>query len=148
MAQSEWDPLKDLAGIQDRMNKLFESALARTNFDTESGIGAWTPVADVYETGDRLVFSLEVPGLSQNAIDVRLEDDEMVVQGVREMERGSPGEQYHRVERSYGKFVRRFRLPSHVDRASVGASYEHGVLTISLAKKEDAGKKPIHVAIR
>jgi HSP20 family protein len=64
------------------------------------------------------------------------------------MERGGVGEQYHRVERSYGKFVRRFRLPSHIDRASVGAAYENGVLTISLAKKEDAGKKPIHVAIR
>jgi len=148
MAQSEWDPLKDLVGIQERMNKLFESALARTNFDTESGIGAWTPVADVYETGDRVVFCLELPGLTQNAIDVRLEDDEMVVQGVRDMERGGVGEQYHRVERSYGKFVRRFRVPSNVDRASVGAAFENGVLTISLTKKEDGGKRPIHVAIR
>jgi HSP20 family protein len=148
MAQTEWDPLKDLVGIQERMNKLFESALARTNFDADSGVGAWTPVADVYETAERVVFCLELPGLSQSAIDVRLEADEIVVQGAREMDRGGTGEQFHRVERSYGKFARRFRLPSHVDRASVGAVYEHGVLTVSLAKKEDAGKRPIRVAVR
>lgn len=148
MAQPEWDPLKDLVGIQERMNKLFESALARTNFDAEGGVGAWTPVADVYEASDRIVICLELPGLAQSDIDVRLEDDELVVRGAREMQRGSPGEQFHRVERSYGKFLRRFRLTSHVDRNSVRAAYVHGVLTITLEKKGDLGKTPIHVAIR
>jgi len=148
MAQTEWDPLKDLVGIQERMNKLFESALARTNFDAEGGVGAWTPVADVYEGDDSVVFCLELPGLAQADIDVRLEDDELVVRGERHMDRGAPGEQFHRVERSYGKFVRRFRLRSHIDRASVTGVYQDGVLVITLAKKEDAGKKPIRVAIR
>ena len=148
MASSEWDPLKDLAGIQERMNKLFESALARTNFDADGGAGGWTPIADVYESADRLVFCLELPGLSQKDIDVRLEDDEMVVQGERAMGRGGSGEQFHRVERSYGKFIRRFRLPSHVDRDSVAASYVDGVLTVSLTKLEDAGRRPIRVSIR
>jgi HSP20 family protein len=148
MAQTEWDPLKDLVGIQERMNKLFESALARTNFDAEGGVGAWTPVADVYENDESVVFCLELPGLSQSDIDVRLEDDELVVRGERQMDRGGPGEQFHRVERSYGKFVRRFRLRSHIDRASVVGSYRDGVLVITLAKNDDAGKKPIRVAIR
>ena len=148
MAQTEWDPLKDLVGIQERMNKLFESALARTNFDTEGGVGAWTPVADVYEGEESVVFCLELPGLAQTDIDVRLEDDDLVVRGERQMERGAPGEQFHRVERSYGKFVRRFRLRSHIDRQSVTGVYQNGVLTITLAKKEDASKKPIRVAIR
>ena len=148
MAQTEWDPLKDLVGIQERMNKLFESALARTNFDAEGGVGAWTPVADVYEGEESVVFCLELPGLAQSDIDVRLEDDELVVRGERQMERGAPGEQFHRVERSYGKFVRRFRLRPHIDRQSVTGVYQDGVLTITLAKKEDASKNPIRVAIR
>jgi HSP20 family protein len=148
MAQTEWDPLKDLVGIQERMNKLFESALARTNFDTEGGIGAWTPVADVYEDTEKLVFCLELPGLAQSDIDVRLEDDELVVRGERQMDRGAPGEQFHRVERSYGKFVRRFRLRSRIDPASVAASYHDGVLVVTLAKKDDGGKSPIRVVIR
>jgi HSP20 family protein len=148
MASTPWDPLKDLAGIQERMNKLFESALARTNFDAEGEVGAWTPVADVYETADRVVFCVELPGLAQQDIDIRLEDDEMVIQGERAMGRGGGGDQFHRVERSHGKFARRFRIPSHVDRNSVVAVYEHGVLTIALTKTEDAGRRPIRVAIR
>jgi HSP20 family protein len=148
MPQTEWDPLKDLVGIQERMNKLFESALARTNFDSEGGVGAWTPVADVYERVERLEFYLELPGLTQSDIDVRLEEDELVVRGERHMDRGAAGEQFHRVERSYGKFVRRFRLRSHIDPTSVSASYQDGVLAITLAKKDDANRSPIRVAIR
>ena len=148
MAQNEWDPLKELVGIQERMNKLFESALARTNFDADGGIGAWSPVADVYETGARIVFCLEIPGIATSDLDLRLEHDELIVQGERRMERGSPGEQFHRVERSYGKFVRRFRLPSRVDHDSVNASYRNGVLTVTLDKREDAEKKPIRVTVR
>ena len=148
MAQTVWDPLRELVGIQERMNKLIESALARTNFGSEGGIGAWTPIADVFEEPERIVFCLELPGLAEAEIDVRLDGDELVVQGERRMERGAPGEQFHRVERSYGKFARRFRLPTLVDSQAVDATYALGVLTISLTRKADAGKKPIRVAIR
>ena len=148
MAASDSDPLKDLVGIQERMNKLFESALARTNFDAEGGVGAWTPVADVSEDATSITFHLELPGLAQSDIDVRLEDDELVVKGERKMDRSASGEQFHRVERAYGKFVRRFRLRSHFDPSSVAAAYQDGVLVITLAKKEGAGKGPIRVQIR
>ena len=148
MAQTEWDPLKDLAAIQGRMNKLFESALARTHMDADGGPGAWTPVADVYETADRMVLSLELPGLVQNEIDLRVDGADLVVQGERRMERDQPGEVFHRVERSYGKFVRRFPLASDVDRQSAEAVYRDGVLKITLLKRADGGKKPIRVAIR
>ena len=79
---------------------------------------------------------------------MRLEDDELVVKGERQMDRGASGEQFHRVERSYGKFMRRFRLRSHFDPSSVTAAYQDGVLVITLAKKEGAGKGPIRVQIR
>ena len=148
MSPTDWDPLKELVGIQERMNKLFESALARTNFDAEGNVGAWTPVSDVYEGDASVVFCLELAGLAQSDFDVRLEDDELVVRGERHMDRGDRGEQFHRVERSYGKFVRRFRLRSHIDRQSVTGVYKNGVLTITLAKRDDAGKSPIQVAIR
>ena len=148
MAQTEWDPLKDLIGIQERMNKLFESALVRTNFDAEGGVGAWTPLADVYETPTHVVFSLELPGLSLADIDLKVEDDDLLVHGERKMQREEEGEQFHRVERSYGKFARRFRLPSHVDRDSVEATYRDGVVTVALSKRDGAAKKPIRVTIR
>lgn len=148
MSPADWDPLKELVGIQERMNKLFESALVRTNFDAEGGVGAWTPVADVYESPTRVVFCLELPGLSLADIDLRLEDDDLIVHGERRMLREEAGEQFHRVERSYGKFARRFRLPSHVDRDSVEATYRDGVVTVALSKRDGAAKKPIRVAIR
>lgn len=148
MVQSEWDPLKELLVVQQRMNKLFETALARTNFDAEGGVGAWTPVSDVYESPEGLVVCLELPGLSAAEIDVRVDGDELVVQGERRMEREHPGEQYHRVERSYGKFARRFPLPSDVDRNSAEAGYRNGVLTVRLARRESEGRRPIRLEIR
>lgn len=149
MAQAEWDPLKELTKVQARMNRLFESALARTDFDAEGGIGAWAPTADVYETGSALVLELELPGLTLDDIELRMDGDELVVEGERRMDReGSGGEQYHRVERSYGKFARRFPIPSIIERGSVQARYRNGVLTVTLAKKADAPAGPIKVTIR
>lgn len=148
MAQSDWDPLKELQIVQQRMNKLFETALARTNFDAEGGVGAWIPVSDAYELPEALVFCLELPGLSAADIDVRVDGDELVVQGERRMDREHPGEQYHRVERSYGKFVRRFPLSSDVDRNSALAAYTNGVLTVRLARRVSDERKAIRLEIR
>lgn len=148
MAQREWDPLRELVGVQDRMNKLFESALARTNFDTEGELGAWTPVADVFETPETYVVSVELPGLVQDDIDVRVEGSDLVVQGERRREKDHPGVQYHRVERSQGKFVRKFPLPSRVDRDGVQAAYRDGVLRVTVPKLEGHESLPIRVSIR
>ena len=146
MAQGEWDPLKELASVQRHMNKLFETALGRTNFDTQEGVGSWSPAADVYETPETLVLHLELPGLKQEAIDLRVDGDELVVEGDRRMEH-QPAEQFHRVERSYGKFSRRFRLPSTVNREQVEARYRNGVLTVVLPKQGSQEPKAIKVPI-
>ena len=148
MSQAEWDPLKELVGVRERMNKMFESALARTNFDADGEVGAWTPVADVYETPSELRLLLELPGLAADEIDLRIDGDELLVQGDRRTERGGAGEQFHRVERSHGKFARRFPLPSSVDRGSVRAVYRDGVLEVALAKRDGGSDGPIRVAIR
>ena len=141
------DPLKELLAVQQRMNQLFESALAKTEFDAQEGVDGWVPVSDVYTTSDAMVICLELPGLTQEQIDLRLAGDDLIVSGEREMARGGPGEQYHRVERSYGKFSRRFRLPSTVDRGSVDASYRDGVLRVELHKKDTGDNEPFRVAI-
>ena len=149
MAQSEWDALKELKNVQARMNNLFESALARTNFGTDGGVGSWTPVADVLESDDRIVISMEVPDVDPARMDVRVVDDDLVVEGERRMARETAeGEQFHRVERSYGAFSRRFPLPSTVDRESVGAEYRRGVLRITLVKRSGKHPGPIRVSIR
>lgn len=146
-APSGHDPLRELRAMQRRMNDLFESALARTNFDAADSLDAWTPVADVFECDGRLVVALEIPGVDRSAIDVRIDGDELVVAGDRGMEREHHGERYHRVERSYGSFERRFRLPSHVDRGSVRATFRNGLLSVTLPVKGGAAPEPLSISV-
>jgi HSP20 family protein len=148
MTQGQWDPLKELTTVQTRMNKLFESALGMADFDAQEEPDTWTPVCDVYESPDALVVWLELPGLEQEQIDVRVEGDDLVVSGEREIEREQPGEHFHRVERPYGKFLRRFHLPSTVTREAVEASFRGGLLRITLPTRGHKQPDPIRVAIQ
>jgi len=146
--QRQWDPLKELTTVQKRMNKLFESALGMTDFDAPEEPDSWTPVCDVFESAGSLVVSLELAGLDQEQIDVRVDGDDLVVSGEREIEREQPGEQFHRVERAYGKFLRRFHLPSTVNREAIEASFRDGLLRITLPNQSDRQPEPIRVAIQ
>ncbi len=143
----EWDPMTDLLSVQKQMNRLFESALGKVGFDADAGFGAWSPVADIYDEPGRRVFCLELPGLSLDDIGVRIDADELIVEGDRRMVRDDPGEQFQRVERSYGKFMRKFRLPSNVDRGSVRARYRDGILTVSLQRNDAAEPERFDVSI-
>lgn len=148
MARSEWDPLKELETVQRRMNQLFESAMDRTNFDAEGGFGGWVPAADLYETAEEVVAHVELPGIAPADVSLRLDGDALVVEGERRMERATPGEQYHRVERSYGRFQRRLALPTGVDRDSAEARFRDGVLVVTLRKSTDDRSRSIRLEIR
>ncbi len=148
MTQGKWDPLKELTTVQARMNKLFESALGMADFDAHDEPDTWTPVCDVYESPDSLVVWLELPGLEQEQIDVRVDGDDLVVSGERKIEREQRGEHFHRVERPYGKFLRRFHLPSTVNREAVEASFRNGLLRITLPNLGHKPPHPIRVAIQ
>lgn len=148
MKRGDPDPLKELAGVQHRMNRLFESALARTDFEAEGGFGAWSPVSDLVETDQALLLWLEVPGLDQHDLDVRIEGDDLLVAGELKPDREDGGEQFHRIERSSGRFSRRFPLPQDVDRGSIDAQYRGGVLRIAVAKRSPERVEPIRVPVR
>ena len=146
--RADHDPLKELASVQKRMNQLFESAMARTNFETSDGFDHWTPVCDIYETDESFVLAIELPGLDRDEIDVRIDGDELVVDGHRRAEHGARGEHHHRVEREFGAFSRRFRLPSSVDRDCIEATYANGLLRVSIRNvaTEPAGPVKIEVS--
>ena len=148
MSPGKSDPLNELLTVQKRMNQLFESALARTDFDTQKGVDTWTPVCDVYEAAGSFTLCLELPGLEQERIDVRLDGDDLVVSGEREIDREGSAEQFHRVECSYGKFSRRFRLPSTVARDAVEATYRNGLLRIALPNSGHRPTDSIRVSIQ
>jgi len=146
-SQNAWDPLKDLVQVQQRMNNLFESALARTDFDTAAGLDSWAPVADVHEAQERLYLCLELPGFEQSEINLKVDGDHLLVEGERRMDADANRGQFHRVERAYGKFSRRFPLPSRFDRDCIQATYRNGVLEISLPARNSLGPESFSIDI-
>jgi HSP20 family protein len=146
--REQWDPLRELMTVQKRMNRLFENAMGVSDFGSREEVDSWRPVCDVFETPEALVVCLELPGLEQEQLDLRLDGDDLVVSGEREMERERGDEQFHRVERSYGKFSRRIQLPATVDRDAVEASFRNGVLRITLPDKGGRASGSIQVEIQ
>ena len=140
-------PLADVAVLQNRLNSIF-SDFARPDGEQESlAMGNFIPPVDVYEDEHTLVLKLEVPGIKQEDLDVRVENQTLTVKGERKFEKNEKEENFHRIERRYGTFARTFTLPQIVDTNAPKASYEHGVLTISLPKKEAAKPKQVKVEI-
>ncbi len=140
-------PLADVAVLQNRLNSIF-SDFARPDGEQESlAMGNFVPPVDVYEDAQQLVLKLEVPGIKQEDLDVQLENQTLTVKGQRKFEKDEKEENFHRIERRYGTLTRTFTLPQTVDTGAPKATYDNGVLTISLAKKEAAKPKQGKVEI-
>src|SRR5438874_7142159 len=138
MAITRWDPFRELSTIQDRMNRLFQESYGGQ--DQELSTSAFAPPVDVYEDEHSIMLKVEVPGIDEKDIDIRLENNTLVVRGERKFEKEEKEENYHRVERRYGSFFRAFTLPNTVDAESVRADYDNGLLKITLAKKAEASR--------
>jgi HSP20 family protein len=139
--------LADVAVLQNRLNSIF-SDFARPDGEQESlAMGSFIPPVDVYEDAQHLVLKLEVPGIKQENLDVRLENQTLTVKGERKFESNEKEENFHRIERRYGSFTRSFTLPRTVDTGAATASYDAGVLTISLAKREAAKPKQVKIEV-
>jgi len=149
MAIVRWlDPFRDLTSIQERMNQIFEDALSRTRGRDEGlRTGMWTPAVDIYEKNDSVVVKAEIPGVEKEQISVEVKDGILTLRGERKFERDVKEESYHRIERSYGTFLRSFSLPVSVDQEKVKATFRDGVLEVELPKKEQAKPKQVKVDI-
>lgn len=140
-------PLADVAVLQNRLNSIFND-FARPEGEQESlAMGNFIPPVDVYEDEHQLVLKLEIAGVKQEDLDVRVENQTLTIKGERKFEKNEKEENFHRIERRYGTFTRTFTLPQTVDAGAPKASYEHGVLTISLPKKEAAKPRQVKVEI-
>ena len=109
--------------------------------------GNFVPAVDVYEDEQKLVLKLEVPGVKQEDLDIQVENQTLTVRGQRKFEAEEKEENFHRIERRFGSFVRSFTLPLTVDTGSVTAKYENGVLAVQLAKKEAAKPKQVKIEV-
>jgi HSP20 family protein len=150
MANARWEPFRDLAGLQDRMNRMFEDVIApprRGGEQEDLGAGQWSPPADIFETAESIVIRVEVAGIEQHALDVEIKENSLIVQGDRQLEEAE-GRNYHRVERSYGTFRRVFSVPITVRQDQIQAVLKNGVLEITLVKKEKAKPTWVQVEVR
>jgi HSP20 family protein len=142
MPITRWDPFRDVVALQNRVNSLLrdfnegENPLAAASF---------VPAVDIYEDPQKVVLKLEVPGIEEKDLDVRVENNTLTVKGERKFDKEEKEENFHRIERRYGSFYRSFTLPSTVDTDSIQANYNAGVLKVELKKKAEAQPKQIKV---
>lgn len=147
MALMRWEPFRDLMTMQDKMNRLFNEFFARPGSYEEEGIvrGTWSPAVDIYETDNDIVLKAELPGMSQEDIQLEIRENVLTLKGERKQERQVEESNYHRVERSYGTFQRMFTLPNAIQQDRVKARYKDGILEVTMPKAEVS--KPKHIAI-
>src|SRR5512133_885016 len=122
VAFARWDPLQDLLALNDRLNRLAG--------DRAPG---WAPPVDLYETADQYLLSAELPGLTKDDFEISVQDGKLILKGVRP-QHASAREQFHRVERGRGPFLRSFALLQPIDEAHIGADLRHGVLSVTIPK--------------
>ena len=138
-----WEPLRELGSLQSEMNRLFNTA-----FDSGSSgpvMRRWVPAMDLVESGEHFVLRADLPGMSEEDIEIELEDGTLTVSGERRAEHEERQEGFHRVERSFGAFSRSLTLPKGVDADAVSASFDRGVLEIRIPKPE--ARKPRRISI-
>jgi HSP20 family protein len=139
MSLSHFDPLANL--------RLFEDAFTRLVNEPASN-RPWSPAVDIYETENELVLKADLPDVEQKDIDVRVENQTLTIAGERKFERKEDNKGFHRIERSYGNFVRSFAVPNSFDTEHIGAQYHNGVLSVTLPKKEAAKPRQIKVEVK
>ena len=144
MAITRWDPFREVVALQNRVNNLFREM---NESDSPLTTASFVPAVDVYEDAKKVVLKLEVPGIDEKDLDVRVEKNTLTVKGERTFEKEEKEENFHRIERRYGSFYRAFTLPSSVDTGHVDASYTSGVLKLELHKKPEAQPKQIKVNV-
>jgi len=141
-----WDPYRELSSLQDRVNRAIGGGLTRRERDEELSLGAWIPPVDIVEEKDRILLTAELPGFQERDIEVQMEGGVLTLRGERKSETEKEGRTFHRMERSYGQFVRSFTLPNNVDREHIKANFSNGLLEIELPKREEAKPRLIKIS--
>jgi HSP20 family protein len=144
MQRYYWDPMRELAEAQ-RYFSTFFGGIPRQEPQAENGHSRWTPAVDISETADAYVFTVELPGMKPEAVEVEVKDNTLTLKGERMNAETNAGERYHHRERPTGRFVRIFRLPKPVDADHVSATYRDGILSVIVPLRAEAKPRKIQV---
>jgi len=148
---TRWDPFNEFVSLQDRFNQLLNQP---TGFfrgfpgsDQSLTASNFVPAVNIYEDEHTIHIDAELPGMEEKDIDVSLGNNMLTISGERKLENEEKKENFHRIERSYGRFTRSFTLPPTVDSEHVNAEFNNGVLRVSLNKKEEAKPRQIKIGV-
>jgi len=144
MTLSRWYPIREMATLQNRVNSIFQDFAGENDPVTAA---SFAPPVDVFEDAQKVVLKLDIPGIKEEDLDIRVENQTLTVRGERKFEKEEKEENFHRIERRYGSFLRSFTLPTSVDTENVQANYEAGVLKLELKKKASAQPKQIKISV-
>lgn len=146
MALVRWSPMRDLDSLQSDMNTLFDRFFDTGNGGTGGGaVRRWVPAMDLAETDDSLVLRADLPGMTEDDVEIEIKDGVLAISGERKSESEEKGEGYHRVERAFGRFTRSLQLPKGVDADKIDAGFDNGVLEVKIPKPEETQPKRISI---
>jgi HSP20 family protein len=148
MAIVKWDPFRDVAALQDRINRIFSESFGRSrDIDDEVSLYDWRPPVDIYETADGIVLKVELPGVNKDEVSVEVKDNVLTLKGERLLDPEIEDDDYYRKERSFGKFNRSFSLQEPIKPDLIKASFKDGVLTVEIPRLEQEKPKQVTVNI-
>ena len=141
MAIVRWEPLRELAALQDEMSRFVGSAFGEGNGQQR----AWVPAVDVWETDKEVMYAFDLPGIPEDKISIEFEDNSLTVSGERERTKEISDERFYRFERRFGSFSRTIGLPQNVSEDQIKAEYKDGVLEVHVAKPETPKPRRIQI---
>lgn len=141
----KYNPFADVEDFPTGL-RLFQDSINRL-FSDQNATRPWAPPVDIFETDNELVLKADLPDVKMEDVDIQIENGTLTLKGQRKFEKDEKSKGFHRIERSYGSFVRYFTVPETVDSENVRAEYSNGVLTVTLPKKEVAKPKAIKVQV-
>lgn len=144
-----WNPLRELNTLENRLERFFDqSFFARNGGKEPMTVSQWSPLVDISENDTEYTVKAELPELKKEEVKVNVENGELTISGERKIEKEEKGKKFHRIERSYGSFLRSFTLPETVNGDKVSAEFKDGMLTVHLPKDEQAKPKTIEVKVQ
>ena len=142
MTLVRWNPYRELMNVHEQLNRLFEEPGGQTS---DSSYGGWFPAIDLREEEKRFVIEADLPGVKKDDIQIEVENNVLTLRGERKFEHESKKENFHRIERAYGKFMRSFTLPSRIDASQITASQNGGILEIVIPKAKESLPQKIEI---
>lgn len=148
MTVVRWDPLRNIATLQDRINRLFSDAFPQPDGGEEDlSVCAWRPLVDIYEEDQGIVIQADLPGVNKEDVSVEVKDNLLTIQGLRQVDSEASDEQYYRRERTCGTFQRAFTLRYSISPEAINASFKNGVLKIRIPSPKEEKPKQVTVNI-